>query len=151
MDRIEETIVRALQRDARITNRALADHVGLAPSSTSARVRELEQNGTIRGYHADIDLAALGRHLEAMIFVRLSPTDDDTVQHFLDAVQAMPETLEVYLLTGVEDAVIHVAVPNVQWLRNTVIGTVSSLPEVVDERTSIVFDHIRRPVLGPLG
>ncbi len=134
-----------------MTNRSLADRAGLAPSSTAARVRDLEQQGVIRGYHADVELSALGRHLEAMIFVKLSPTDADTVDHFLRAVNAMPETLAVYLLSGVEDALIHVAVPDVQWLRNTVIGRVSSLPEVADERTSLVFDHIHHHVVGPLG
>lgn len=151
MDVTQRTIVEELQRNARITNRSLADKVGLAPSSTSVRVRDLEQQGVIRGYHADVSLAALGRHLEAMIFVRLSPTDAATVDHFLDFVNAMPETLAVYLLSGVEDALIHVAVPDVQSLRTTVIGRVSSLPEVVDERTSIVFDHIHHRVISPLG
>ena len=143
MDSVQRTIVGALQRDARITLRALADRVGLAPSSTSVRLRDLEESGVIRGYHAEVDLDALGRPIQAMVFVKLSPSDASTVQHFIDAVSAMPETLAVHLISGVEDALIHLAVPDVDWLRDVVVGRISALPEVADERTSLIFEHQR--------
>ncbi len=150
LDGVQTELLRALQADARITNRALAQRVGLAPSSTSARVADLERTGVIRGYRAEVDLAALGRHLEAMIFVKLSVGDGTAVDRFLDEVRAWPETLAVHLLSGVEDALVHVAVPDVAWLRRTVVGKLATMPMVTDERTSIVFDHVRNDVIEPL-
>ena len=64
-------MLRVLAADARIPNNALAERVGIAPSTCLGRVRALRERGVIRGYHADIDPAALGRPIQAMIAVRL--------------------------------------------------------------------------------
>src|ERR1700756_3121592 len=71
LDDIDRHIVRELARDARMANNALAERVGIAPSTCLGRVRSLRERGVIRGYHADVDQAALGRPLQAMIAVRL--------------------------------------------------------------------------------
>lgn len=148
-DRIERTILNELQTDARMTNRALSLKTGLAQSSTSARVRDLEDRGVITGYHAAIDLEAIGRPIQAMVFVKLSPTDEATIQHFLKTVTDMPETISAFLISGVEDAIVHVAVTDVEHLRATVVGKISALKAVVDERTSLVFDERRQHVITP--
>jgi len=57
MDDIDRKIVRAVQRDGRMSNRELADRVGLSPSPCLRRLKNLEQAGVIRGYHAEIDAA----------------------------------------------------------------------------------------------
>ena len=54
-----------------MTNKALAEALGLAPSTTLVRRRQLEQAGVLRGYHAEVDPAALGMGLQALITVRL--------------------------------------------------------------------------------
>lgn len=150
VDDIQRQLIDQLQRNARTTNRRLADVVGLAPSSTLQRIRDLEQRGVITGYHAEVDLAALGRSVQAMVFVRLSPADGPTVQRFFDTVSAMPETIAVSLISGAEDAVVHVAVPDVARLRSTVLEKISTLDCVADERTSLVFEHQRATVIDPL-
>ncbi len=144
-------LVDELQRDARQTNRALAKKAGLAPSTTLARVRELEQRGVIKGYHAEVDLAALGRTLQALVFVRLQPKSDEVIEGFLDHMWALPETIAVHLITGVEDAVVQVAVPDAETLQRVIVNEVSSYPGVFDERTSLLFEHRRKDVITPLG
>lgn len=150
LDAVDHTILTELQTDARMTNRALSLKTGLAQSSTSARVRELEDRGVISGYHATVDLNAIGLPVQAMVFVKLSPTDDKTIRHFLETVTAMPETLSAFLISGVEDAIVHVAVADVEHLRQTVVGKISALDAVVDERTSLVFDELRQHVIAPM-
>src|ERR1700744_5578678 len=71
LDPIDTRLLQGPADDARIPNKALADLVGIAPSTCLGRVRSLRERGVIRGYHADIDPAALGRPLQAMIAVRL--------------------------------------------------------------------------------
>lgn len=144
-------LVDELQRDARQTNRALAKKAGLAPSTTLARVRELEQRGVIKGYHAEVDLGALGRTLQALVFVRLQPKSDEVIEGFLDHMWALPETIAVHLITGVEDAVVHVAVPDAETLQRVIVNEVSSYPGVFDERTSLLFEHRRKDAITPLG
>lgn len=144
-------LVSELQRDARQTNRALAKKAGLAPSTTLSRVRDLEQRGVIRGYHADIDLAALGRMLQALVFVRLQPKSDEVIEGFLEHMWALDETIAVHLITGIEDAVVQLAVPDAETLQWVIVNQISSYPGVFDERTSLLFEHRRKDVITPLG
>lgn len=143
-------LVRELQHDARQTNRSLAQSAGLAPSTTLARVRDLEQAGAINGYHADVDLAALGRGLQALVFVRLQPKSDEVIEGFLDHMWALPETIGLHLITGIEDAVIHLAIADADALQRVILTQISSFPGVFDERTSLLFEHRRKRVIEPI-
>ena len=143
-------LVAELQRDARQTNRSLAKKAGLAPSTTLSRVRDLEQRGVLKGYHANVDLISLGRALQAMVFVRLQPKSDDVIDGFLDRMWQLPETIAVHLITGIEDAIIHLAVADAESLQRVIINEISSFPGVFDERTSLLFEHRRKDVITPL-
>ena len=150
VDPIDAQLLEELQRDARQTNRALANKVGLAASTTLNRVRELEQRGVVTGYHADVDLGALGRHLQALVFVRLQPKSADIVQRFVEHVWSLPETMAIDLISGVEDLVIHLAVADADALQSIVLSEISSFPEVFDERSSLLFERRRRQVITPI-
>lgn len=150
LDAVDAHVLEELQRDARQTNRAVAATVGLAPSTTLNRVRELEQSGVITGYHAEVDLAALGRGLQALVFVRLQPKSDEIVNRFIDHVWSLPETMGIDLISGVEDVVIHLAVPDATVLQTIVLNEISSFPEVFDERSSLLFERRRRHVVLPV-
>jgi Lrp/AsnC family leucine-responsive transcriptional regulator len=76
IDRIDRRIIDELRRDARISWRELADRVHLAPSSVADRVRRLEERGLILGYRAEVDPAAFGRSVRAVIDIGLPPTLD---------------------------------------------------------------------------
>ena len=149
IDPTDAHVLEELQRDARQTNRALATTVGLAPSTTLNRVRDLEQRGAITGYHAQVDLAAVGRPLQALVFVRLQPKSDEIVNRFIDHVWALPAVLGVDLISGVEDVVIHLAVADAPALHSVVLDQISKFPEVFDERTSLLFERRTRRVVAP--
>jgi DNA-binding Lrp family transcriptional regulator len=146
----DRAIVRSLQENARQTNRALARAADLAPSSTLSRVRDLEQRGAILGYHADVDLAALGRTLQALVFARFQPKSDEIIQAFIDHVWQLPETIGLQIITGVEDVVVHVAVAGPEELQRVILKEISSFPGVYDERTSLLFEYRRKKVIEPL-
>ena len=143
-------LVRLLQHNARVTNRSLAEAAHMAPSTALGRVRDLEARKVITGYHASVDLAALGRPLQAMVFVKLRPKTDAAVAAFVDAVWALDETLGVSLLSGADDAIVHVAVRDTAALRSSVLRHISNLPGVVDERTSVVFEHRSKTIVPPV-
>ncbi len=150
LDAVDRQLIALLQADARMTNRALAAAVGLAPSTTLARVRSLEDRGVIAGYHANINLAALGRGIEALIHVRLSPKDGPTIDSFLDHVMALDATIAAHLLSGVEDVLVHIAVADVATLRTVIVEQVSAHPVVVDEHTTLILGHLPKPVIPPV-
>ncbi len=76
IDGIDRRIVAELRTHARISWRELGDRVHLAPSSVADRVRRLEERGLIRGYAAQVDPAAFGRSVRAVIDVGLAPGHD---------------------------------------------------------------------------
>jgi DNA-binding Lrp family transcriptional regulator len=150
IDRHDEAILAVLQSDARQTNRAVAAAVGLAPSTTLDRIRDLEARGVITGYHAEVDLRLLNRPLQAIVAVRLQPKTSEIVDRFVEQIWAQPETLAVHLVSGADDVLVHLSVPDTDSLRHLVLESIASFPGVVDERTSLVFEHRRKTVVGPL-
>src|SRR5580704_4712652 len=107
LDDIDRHIVREMARDARIANNALAERVGIAPSTCLGRVRSLRERGVIRGYHADVDPAALGRPLQAMIAVRLQSHARSRIRGFVAEVAGLPEVLDVVAARVRRDAVLQ--------------------------------------------
>jgi DNA-binding Lrp family transcriptional regulator len=147
LDDIDRHIVRELARDARIANNALAERVGIAPSTCLGRVRSLRERGVIRGYHADVDPAALGRPLQAMIAVRLQSHARSRIRGFVAEVAGLPEVLNVFFLAGKDDFLLHVAAASTASLRDFV-ETLSSNGDVSYTETSLIFEHIRADAAG---
>jgi len=141
IDEIDKRLLAELQADARRTNKALAAAVGLAPSTTLARIRDLEARGVIRGYHADIDPVAVGRNVEALISVRLLPKTGDLVNRFVNGLLELDDVVSVTLLTGPYDILVHVSVGDIAELRAVVLNRIASFDGVVDEQTMIIFER----------
>lgn len=145
-DRIDEQILAALQKNARLPNKALAELVHISPSTCLERVRRLVERGTITSFRAEVDLAALGRPLEAMIAIRYRHTEQMKVDDFVATLRALPETLGHYLVTGDQDYLLHVAVADTESLQRFVESLVRR-PEIERLETSLVFEHYRKPVV----
>src|SRR6185312_9130539 len=107
LDDVDRRLVTELAADARIPNNALAERVGIAASTCLGRVRALRERGVIRGYHADVDPAALGRPLQAMIAVRLQSHARNHMREFVAKVAELPEVLNVFFLGGADDFLVH--------------------------------------------
>lgn len=144
LDRIDRELLRHLERDARMTNNALAELAGIAPSTCLGRVRALRARGVIRGYHADIDPASTGHPLQAMISVRLQSDARSRLEEFESRVGVLPEVRDVYFLAGVDDYLLHVATADTASLRDFVVA-LNAEPAVAGTQTSLIFDHIRVP------
>jgi len=110
MDAIDRAILRHLQADGRLSNVELAERVRLSPSPCLRRVRALERAGVIRGYHADVDPAALGRGFEVTVHVELTLKDRATVEAFEAGIASFDEVLECRRMFGLPDYVVRVAV-----------------------------------------
>lgn len=150
MDAIDGRIVNELQVNARRSNKELAAICGISPSTFLHRLRALEADGVVRGYHAEIDARALARHVEALVSVRLQPKSPQAVAEFIEAIWTLDETIAVTKVTGPYDVLVHVSVRDVAALSETVLTAVASAPNVADEQTSIIFEHRTKRVLDPL-
>ncbi|ETK34036.1 Lrp/AsnC family transcriptional regulator [Microbispora sp. ATCC PTA-5024] len=149
MDELDKAILAELQSDARKTNREVAAAVGVSPTTALDRTRALRERGVIRGAILDVDLPSIGRPVQALIAVRVRPPSRRNIEGFRNWVSALPDTLGVYVTTGTEDFIVHVAVPDNAGLYAFVIDRLTERPEVADVRTSIVYEHIRNTRIAP--
>ncbi len=138
LDAVDSAILEALSRDARIPNNKLAERVGVAPSTALQRVRALRQAGVLRGFHAEIDLAALGRPLQAMVAVRLAVHNREQIDTFTNAVRELPGVLTVFHLAGATDYLVWLAAADAQDLREFVVDHLATHPAVAHAETSLI-------------
>jgi DNA-binding Lrp family transcriptional regulator len=150
LDKVDRALLTLLQKDARRTNKELSEAVGVAQSTCLERIRNLRARGVITGYRAEVDPAAVGRSIRALISVRLRPKTTASVRAFQCDILAQPETLSVSTVSGADDFVVEVAVPDVMHLRDFILDRITSRKDVVDAHSSIVYEQVRAPVIEPL-
>lgn len=150
MDELDAAITLLLQSDARQSNRELARRIGVAPSTCLERVRALTQRGVIRGYHADIDLKALNRSVQALIAVQVRPLRRSVIDTFKDSVSQLPEVMTVFVLAGGDDFLLHLAVQDLDHLHAFLLDRLSKRSEIVGFRTSVIYQRVHNTILSRL-
>lgn len=143
IDDVDRRILDVLHADARIANSALAELVGIAPSTCHGRVRRLQEIGVIRGFYTDVDPAAIGRPLQAMVSVTLQSGARARIRHFIGEVRQLAQVLDVYFLAGADDFILHVAARDTDELRAFVVENLNADPDVAGTQTSLIFEHLR--------
>lgn len=150
LDPVDVRLLAALQDEPQISNRALAERVGLPVSTCHARVRSLWDRGVIRGQRLDLDPKAMGRETNALVRVRIRAHTRPVVDEFRAHALELPEVIEVFHVSGSHDFLLHVAVPSTERLRDFLLDSVTTRREVAQVETHLVFDQARKQVLEPL-
>ena len=150
IDQFDRKILAALQEDGRLTNAELSDRAGLSASQCSRRRMQLEQDGIIQNYAAQLDPSKIGVELISMISITLSRHDDAKALAFRQLLKDLPNVLDAFALTGEMDYMIKVVSPNLDSL-STFVNTVL-LPHgaVHNVRTAIALDTIKQTMRLPL-
>jgi len=143
LDDVDRRLLALLHADARMSNSALADAVGIAASTCHGRVRRLQDLGVIRGYYADIDPAAIGLSLQAMVSVTLQSNARSKIRNFIQQIRRKPQVMDVYFLAGADDFIIHVAARDTDDLRAFVVENLNADADVAGTQTSLIFEHLR--------
>jgi DNA-binding Lrp family transcriptional regulator len=141
LDRIDRRLLDLLSKNARASNKELAAAVGLSASACHARLARLCREGQIRGFHADVDPAAFGVTLRAIVFVNLSRHQKSVIDPFREHARSLPEVLDIFYVAGSHDLLLHVAVKDVEHLRRLVNDDLSTYEAVGQIETSLIFEH----------
>ncbi|UWQ85585.1 Lrp/AsnC family transcriptional regulator [Leisingera caerulea] len=149
MDSKDRQIIRALQRDGRMTNQDLAEAVSLSPSPCLRRVRNLEASGVIRGYSADVDAAAYGMAITVFVRIRLERHNETDVQSFEGKVRRMDEVLECHVLTGAMDYQLRVLVPDLEAYESFIRNRIHPIGGIASIDTSFVYGTVKRTAVFP--
>lgn len=149
LDDLDKRILDVMRNDGRISNNALAQAMGIAPSTAHVRLRSLVDRGVITGFTTSIDQGSLGLSLQAIVGVSLRPgARQESITRFSEDVRKLPQVLQVFFLGGNDDFIVHVAVRDSSALRQFVVEHLSGHARVASTRTSIVFDYHRNGISG---
>ena len=140
LDTVDHQILTALNADARLTIKALANRLGLAESTCAYRVRALRDSGVIQGTQLRVNLPALGYPLQAIIKVRLGSHSQDHVNRLYADLVATPGVIQAFHVAGADDFHLYVAVENAEALRSLVLNHVTSHRVVRQTETQLVFE-----------
>ncbi len=150
LDRIDVRLLRALQRDARISMVELAAEVGLTATPCARRVRQLEAGGLIEGYGAILDPKKLGHAIQAIVQIKLEQHTDEIAERFRRSLEDRPEVMACYVLTGETDFLLHVVVRDIEALSAFTMRRLLRIPGVRDVRSSIVMETVKRTWQWPV-
>lgn len=150
VDQKDRQIIRALQRNGRMTNQDLAAAVNLSPSPCLRRVKLLEQSGALKGYTAEIDAEAYG--LPVTVFVRVSLTGhtEKTVQEFEQKISRVDQVLECFVMTGTSDYLLRVVVADLTDYEHFVRKYLHPIGSIGSIDSSFVYGVVKRTGVFPL-
>ncbi len=138
LDSVDREIVQHLQNDARISNKVLASRVGVAPSTCLERTNRLLRLGVVTGFHARVAPKTVGRGVQAFLAVQFLAHARPLVDPFVDWARALPETIDLYFVTGGDDFLVHIACVDTDDLQRLVLDF-TARREVGRLQTHLIF------------
>ncbi|OYW22849.1 MAG: ArsR family transcriptional regulator [Sphingomonas sp. 12-62-6] len=138
-DRIDRQILELLQDDGRMTNVDLAERVGLTAPPCLRRVRALEEQGAIKGYHASLDAATLGYPITVFALVSLRSQAEQDLAAFEDYIAMIPEIRECHMLNGEIDFILKIVATDLKAFQEILTTHLTPAPNVASVKTSLTI------------
>ena len=139
LDPIDRKILSELQADGRMTNVELAKRVGISAPPCLRRVRTLEEQGYIRGYHAEVDPRELGFEVQVFAMVGLQSQAEVDLRAFEERCRAWPLVRECHMLNGEVDFILKCVAPDLSTFQSFLTGDLLTAPNVGSVKTSLVI------------
>lgn len=139
IDDLDRAILDVLERDARLSTRAIGRELGVAAGTVGQRISRLEQLGVVEGYAARINRAMLGRPLRVVVGLQMSQGKDMT--QALEELAALPEIEEVLVVTGRWDVLVLARVADPHDLNRVLTQELWRSPSFRHSETMIVIDE----------
>jgi Lrp/AsnC family transcriptional regulator, leucine-responsive regulatory protein len=147
IDSADLRILERLQADGRMPVAALAQDVGLSATPCSLRLRRLERDGVILGYHARLNPKALQQALLVFVSVKLKATDEATLARFNSAVKPVTQILECHMTGGGFDYLLKIRVRDMAEFREILGSTIGTLPMIEATHSYFVMEEVKETPL----
>lgn len=144
LDRLDRKILIELQKNARISNVELAKLIGLSPTPCLERVKRLDQQGYIKGYHAIVEPEKVGAAMLVFVEITLVKTSVDIFEEFSTAVQDLEDIQECHLVSGNFDYLLKTRVADMSSYRRLLGDVLLRLPGVSESRTYVVMESVKQ-------
>jgi len=150
IDTADAQILNELQANSRITNRELAQRVGISPSPTLECVKKLEREGVIEKYVTLVNPKAVGFGTFTFVQVTLMRHGQQSILSFIDSVNAMEEVMECYHVTGTADFVLKVTTRDIEAYETFVVQKLTEIPGVQQLHTMVILSTIKHKTQLPI-
>ena len=152
LDKFDLAILGVLREDARASLQEISERVGLSSTPCWTRIRKMESAGVIQGYTVRIDPAAIGFADTVLVQVTLESHNDEMLLKFGRALEAIPEVLDAYLISGDYDYLIRIAVRDTRDYERLLREQLYRLPGIRHSKSSFVLRRLKESLvpLAPL-
>ena len=144
LDGIDLKILRILQDEGRISNLDLSKKIGMSPPPTLRRVRDLEKNGFIDGFRANLDPSKLGYDLTAWIFISLKNQNEESLNSFEKLVWGWETIRECYMLNGEVDFILKSVSKNMSEFNDFLSQNITSNENVLSVKTAFAIKATKK-------
>lgn len=143
LDAVDMEILRALQKNARLTTKELAAMVNLSTTPVFERVKRLEQRGYVKGYVAVLDAEKLGRGFVVFCSVKMRRIGREIAEDFARVVRSIPEVTECYNISGSYDYLLKIHAPNMKYYQEFVLNILGNIDHLGSLESTFVMDEIK--------
>lgn len=143
LDAVDMEILRALQKNARLTTKELAAMVNLSTTPVFERVKRLEQRGYVKGYVAVLDAEKLGRGFVVFCSVKMRRIGCEIAEDFARVVRSIPEVTECYNISGSYDYLLKIHAPNMKYYQEFVLNILGNIDHLGSLESTFVMDEIK--------
>lgn len=143
IDTIDKSILRALQANGRLSMLDLSEQVGLSPTPCARRVKRLETDGFIMGYHAHLNEQKIGFGFSVFVSIKLDKQIDDALKAFETAIASYPEVVSCWLMTGSRDYLMRIAVADLHEFETFLTRKLTKVPGVASIESSIPIRQVK--------
>ena len=147
LDKIDLKILKLLQQNARIPMTELAEKVGLSTTPVTERVKRLERDSIISGYHARLNPHAVGQSLLVFVEIKLRSKSGNIFEDFRREVTRIPQILECHLVSGEYDYLIKVRLPDMSAYRDRLGNILLQLPAAAESRSYVVMEEVKEGLM----
>lgn len=143
LDRLDRKILDALQRNGRITMTELGEQIGLSTSPCAERVRRLERQGVITGYHARVNPQAIGRTLLVFVEITLTSKSGEVFEAVRREMLYLPEVMECHLVSGSFDYLVKARLHAMSDYRDLLGSILKKIPVPAQSHSYVVMEEVK--------
>ena len=143
LDALDLSILKLLQKNSKLTNKALSTHLSLSVTAVYERIKKLEKTGIIKGYVALLSKEKLEQSFVAFCHVKLIQHTEDNVKQFEKEVIKIDEVLECYHLSGDYDYLLKVHVKDMESYRNFMIEKLTNLNHIGSTHSMFMINEVK--------
>lgn len=143
LDDIDIKLLKALQRDAKVSTKELCELLNLSKTPVYERIHRLEKEGVIKGYNATIDNKKVGLPLVVFCNVSLAVHDDEHIELFMKDIMGIEEVMECYSTGGFYDFLLKVVLKDLDEYNRFVFEKLTKVHGIVKMQSSFVLSEIK--------